>query len=182
MIAPKPAATDNLITADFVERLRRYISRRLRDPNDRDDILQESVARVLSRVSAGDLAGADVEPYAFRIAANLIIDGFRRRSGRVVEVPDGLANEEPTPDRVVAAREELAKMMNVIDDMPELRKSVFILVRVEGYSHKRVSEELGISQKAIEKHMSRALADIVMARRRLGEGKASRRMGGQYDR
>jgi RNA polymerase sigma-70 factor (ECF subfamily) len=56
--------------------------------------------------------------------------------------------------------------MEVIDAMPKLRRQVFIMARVEGHSHVEISQSLGVSRKAIEKHMSRALADLVKARRK----------------
>lgn len=167
MDMPNPTTTMGLIKADFVQRLGRYLARRIRVPEDRDDVVQEAITRVLARVRRGDLPASDLEPYAFRVASNLAIDRYRRKGADYVELPETLASEAPEPHRQYAAREELKVMAHVIQDMPQLRQDVFLAVRIEGLSHKEVSDKFGLSRKAIEKHMSRALADIVKARRQL---------------
>ena len=61
-------------------------------------------------------------------------------------------------------------MVRAIERMPPLRRTVFTRVRLDGVSHQDLCAELGISRKAVEKHMTRALADIVEARRKLKQG------------
>lgn len=180
MTLSNPLARESLIGRDFVRRLRRHILSRVDNAHECDDIFQETVARVLARLDTSDLGAEDVQPYAFRVASNLIHDRYRRGVHQVIEVPDSLESEFPQPERHYAARSELAEMMKVIDAMPSLRRRVFILVRVDGQSHKEVSEALGISLKAIEKHMTRALGDIVLARRRLTEQPKPSSVGENY--
>jgi RNA polymerase sigma-70 factor (ECF subfamily) len=44
-----------------------------------------------------------------------------------------------------------------IDSLPEKCRMVFVLCRIEGFSHKEVSGKLGISPKTIENQMTKAL-------------------------
>mgnify|MGYP006168079189 FL=1 len=44
--------------------------------------------------------------------------------------------------------------------MPALRRQVFVLYRVEGKSRSHIATLLQISEEAVSKHVSRALADI----------------------
>jgi RNA polymerase sigma factor (sigma-70 family) len=170
-----------VFSTDFVQRLQRHIGRRVASSHDRDDILQETLARVIARINMGLLALAEIEPYSFRVASNLIADSYRRRGPQWVEMPEGMQSPEPEPARVLEARQELDVMLAVIRGMPPLRRRVFMSIRVDGQSYKAVSRELGISEKAVEKHMTRALADIVRERRRLGPGQIGEAQGGRDD-
>lgn len=91
-----------------MDQLRRYITGKTPAPNDRDDILQERVVRVLARANTGSLPAAELGPYAFRVAANLINDGYRRGKRTLVEMPLDMASETPSPERIFEAREELS--------------------------------------------------------------------------
>jgi RNA polymerase sigma-70 factor (ECF subfamily) len=169
MSASQPSPGAVLIGGDFVRRLRKHIARAVKLDHECDDVFQEAAARVLARINSGQLQANDVEPYAFRVASNIIIDRHRSNKHQTTEIPEDLECSIAAPDKLHAAKAELAEVMKVIAGMPPLRRKVFISVRVEGKSHKEVSQTLGISQKSIEKHMSRALADLVMARRRLSD-------------
>ena len=47
-----------------------------------------------------------------------------------------------------------------VDNLPEKRKLVFIRAKIEGKKNKEVAEELGISVKAVEKHLHQAKEQI----------------------
>lgn len=51
----------------------------------------------------------------------------------------------------------LLKAQSVIAELPEQTRNVFIMHRMEGLKYKDISEKLGVSSKAIEYHMSKAL-------------------------
>lgn len=170
MTGPDAARPEGLVETDFIRRLGRHIARRVQHAEDSEDILQESVARAFARVRAGILAPRDIEPYAYRIAGNLMIDRVRRAGPPHVELSETLASDTPEPHRLAETREELAAMVRAIERMPPLRRTVFTRVRLDGVSHQDLCAELGISRKAVEKHMTRALADIVEARRKLKQG------------
>lgn len=178
-MAPQITATPVIeITPEFVKRLKRFVGRRVDGRADREDVLQEAVTRVLARVNSGALSEADMEPYAFRVASNLIMDRHRAAKRQFAELPESLSSDDPGPARIAEARAELAAVSDAIDRMPPLRRNVFLLVRVEGLSHKQVAKQLGLSQTAIEKHMTRAIAELVRVRRSLRGQKAESSFGG----
>ncbi|MFC6199405.1 RNA polymerase sigma factor [Ponticaulis profundi] len=164
---------------DFVKRLRRYVGKKTDSNADRDDIVQETLARIIARMSDGALAEAEHEPYAFRVASNLIVDGYRRGAKGFVGLSDTLVADTPGPDQITHAKRELESVQQVIQGMPKLRRQVFVLARVEGKSQAEISERLGISQKAIEKHITRALAELVKARREWQKDKSTSLTGGR---
>lgn len=57
--------------------------------------------------------------------------------------------------------DEIEKIINkTIEQMPPKRQEIFRLCRMEGMSHKMISETLGIAEKTIETHIRLALKDL----------------------
>ena len=49
--------------------------------------------------------------------------------------------------------------MALLEDMPRKRRNAFILVRIHGLSYAQTAAHMEISEKAVERHMTRALLD-----------------------
>ncbi len=57
---------------------------------------------------------------------------------------------------MLAGREALRRTTQVLMELPERTRHVFILRRLERLSHQEIAVRLGLSVSAIEKHMLRA--------------------------
>src|SRR5688572_6684276 len=100
--------TDSMI--DLAEPLRRFVQRRINDPHDADDIVQDVLMRALANP---DSLPPDerLAAWMFRAARNAIVDRYRaRKSERLDEEPVDDSEEEST---VVA---ELAKCLRCMID------------------------------------------------------------------
>jgi RNA polymerase sigma-70 factor (ECF subfamily) len=60
-------------------------------------------------------------------------------------------------------RQKLELLSKVVAAMPELRRQVFILRRVEGLSRDQIACQLGLADEAVKKHITRAMMDIAKA-------------------
>lgn len=150
---------------EFVQRheaeLRRYLHSRLHNAEDVADFMQECFLRLLRYVEVHD--EPDLERLMFRIANNLLTDNWRaaRAHHEREHVPltgVDLVNESPSQERHVAAEQRLARLKAVIDELPPKCRAVFVFSRIEGLSHAEIAEKFGISIKAVEKHITKALA------------------------
>jgi len=121
-----------------------------------DDIAQETLLKAIAKGSKAVL----VEPaYIRKIAANVAIDQFRRErargGGRTVALED--AYDAPAlaylPDQ-----ESALLLKQVVMALPPLYRDVFILNRFMGMTYAEIAARYGLSVKAIEYRMSRALA------------------------
>ena len=70
------------------------------------------------------------------------------------------ASQAPLPDRVLAGRQELELLKGALAVMPPLRRDVLVRRRLQGQSCAAIARDLGLSPKAVEKHITRGLADL----------------------
>jgi RNA polymerase sigma factor (sigma-70 family) len=143
--------------------LRRYLSRRLRNPDDAADVAQSS----FERVYAHGLTATITTPRAllFRTAQRVCIDTARHREVvRCWEQAEGVLLRDAnavSAERVAADRQLVEKIVQRLEQMPARRRDVFLLFRVYGYSRQELAKRLGISEAAVAKHVVRATVDCV---------------------
>jgi RNA polymerase sigma-70 factor (ECF subfamily) len=130
------------------------------------DVAEELTQDVFVRLQMSGRSELDSpRGFLFRTARNLALDHLRR-AGRVpIDALDEtaaaqLADASASPEEQVAAREELAIMRAIILELPPKCRQVFLLVRLEGLSHREVAAEMGMSQTMVRKHLARALGHI----------------------
>lgn len=102
----------------------------------------------------------------FRIARNLVIDRLRSRAraSMLFQVPDDWEQHgcmRPDPERSLLAAERLSRALAVIDAMPERRRRAFLLHRLDGLTYLQIAREMGVTVKAVEKHISAAMLQLV---------------------
>lgn len=140
--------------------LHRFALRRLRDRNDSDDLVQETFVRLYAYRSRRTVD--DVTAFCLAVATNLIRDRFRRMSkGPVMaELPDTFVCPQPRADEALLYRQRVEILSVAIEAMPPLRREVFLRCRLDGDAVTTISDDLGLSPSAIEKHVTRALTNL----------------------
>lgn len=144
--------------------LRSWLRRRLgslRD-NDVDDLLQEAFARIWEADSTTVRNG---RAYLYTTVRHLLTE-YGRRS-RIVPIErleeiDSLRiiSDEPGLDRRVGARQELERLRAIVAALPVQCRRVFELRKFEDWSQREVAMHMGLSEKTVENHLTRALARI----------------------
>ena len=142
-------------------RLQRRISRIIGCRTTASDLVHDIFLRLWKRKQEGiDEAPA----YLTRSARNAAIDHLRSERVRAGYV-DGTVPEQrfaapSSPHDIVAARDHLRRIDDVIRALPERSRHIFLLNRIHGRDYKEIARALGISAGAVEKHMMRALKAI----------------------
>ena len=167
---PEPKPNVERLVHDEEPLLRAYLRRRLRHGDDVDDYVQEVYARILATPPAGPVRSW--QGMLRRIASNLIIDGARnaRRQAASAQVrldeDWDVGDERPSAEDSVIARERLTKVIATLEEASPIARSVFLLVRVDGLTHREAAARLGIEPKAASRHVERVL---LLISRRLAE-------------
>lgn len=136
----------------------RYVRGRSGRHDIADDVAQETVARLVE-LSASQQIGS-LFALAFRIADNLLVDMHRRERRLSDEVDAEWRSEEPSLDRVLDSRRAVDVFNRCLRRMPPLRREVLIRRRLNQESCRAIGEDLSISAKAVEKHITRGMIDL----------------------
>lgn len=97
--------------------------------------------------------------YLFRAVRNGCYNYVTRELSRRAST-DGLENWEaqtPRPDQILHFDELQHKIESIIAQLPPQCKRVFLLNRFEGKKYAEIADELKISPKTVEMHISKAL-------------------------
>lgn len=106
---------------------------------------------------------SSVKSYVFTITYNSAISIIRKkaRESEFVEYLKTLQEINEDPVNIELEYNELAdKLDEIIRELPQRQKEVYLLHKVEGLKYSEIAERLNISLNTIENHMSRALKTI----------------------
>jgi RNA polymerase sigma-70 factor, ECF subfamily len=143
-----------------------FIARRVADPQDAEDVLQEVLLRIHRH--SDELASADrVAAWVHRIARNTIVDYYRRRAARP-ESPAGAAGDLDDPvggsldePAAEALRRELAACLRpLIDRLPDKHREALVLTEVEGLTQVEAAQRLGISVSGAKARVQRGRVQL----------------------
>jgi RNA polymerase sigma factor (sigma-70 family) len=146
--------------------LRCYLRRICKSSSEVPDLLQETLVRVLQRATKS--RPRCPKSFLFTTARNLWIDKLRRERVVCIEhVPSaiclGLPIDELSPERRLAAAQDLQRLTRAFEALPEKTRSVIWLRRVAGMSQRETSAILGIEEGALEGHMTRGMRVLAKA-------------------
>lgn len=146
--------------------LMRYLVRIWRNQAEIPDIRQEIYARVFE--SAIKRLPESPKAFLFVTARNLLADRVRRE--RIVSIdytqdvdPLNVLVDEVSPERRLSARQELRRLSEAFDKLSDNCRAVVWLRRVEGLSQREAAERLGLTEGALEGHLSRGLRALAKA-------------------
>ena len=144
-------------------RLRNFIRRRVADPRDAEDVLQDVFAEL---VEANQLLMPieHISGWLFRVARNRIIDLFRRKKGESLELEDLLPSTDAGPDAELARATLLDELEAAIAELPKEQRDVFVAHELEGRSFKEMADESGVSINTL---LSRKRYAVLHLRERL---------------
>lgn len=141
----------------YVLSIRNFIYSKSGDLKLSEDIVQDVFVKLWNKCT--DVRFSTVKPYLYRIADNLLIDHFRHN--KVVlnhrMKLDASPSTNESPQFLMEEQEFKERVENVINEMPEINRVVFLMNRIEKMTYREIAERLGLSQKAIEKRMAKAL-------------------------
>jgi len=147
--------------------LRVWLRRRSRvfHESDADDLVQEAYARIWAADFSHIRNG---RAYLYTTVKRLVAEYARRsRIAPIVLVGElesqCIVSDEPGPDRQVGARQELAQLHSIVALLPAQCRRVFELRKLEGLSHREVTQRMSLSEKTVENHLTRAIARIGQA-------------------
>jgi RNA polymerase sigma factor (sigma-70 family) len=145
------------IIAEEGSRLRNFIRRRVPDPSDVEDIVQE-VFYELVEANRLLMPIDHVTGWLFRVARNRITDLFRKKKpetfsdaavknedGEALRIEDLLPSPEAGPEALYARHALLDELELALDELPDEQREVFVAHELEGRSFKELSAESSVN-------------------------------------
>jgi len=137
-----------------------YLRRVWAHIDDVHDLRQEIYVRVYE--AAARARPHQPKSFLFATARHLMTDRLRR--GRVVSIePVGdfeslnVLVDEVTPERRLGARQNLRRLADAFDLLPDRCREVVWLRRVEELPQKEVAARMGITEKTVEKQVAKGM-------------------------
>ena len=157
-------------------RLRSFIRRRVPDPRDAEDILQDVFYKL---VEANRLLMPieHVTGWMFRVARNRITDLFRKKkpetfrdaavedeAGEALQLEDLLPSPDAGPEALYVRSVLLDELELALDELPDEQREIFVAHELEGRSFREMAAETGVSVNTL---LSRKRYAVLHLRERL---------------
>jgi RNA polymerase sigma-70 factor (family 1) len=139
--------------------IRNFIYFKTSDPDLADDLAQDTFIKLWENRAKIDRK--TLKAYLYTIAGNLSINQLKRQQLQY-KFAKTVVNrvDDASPEYLAQMKEYEQKLQDVIASIPEGSREVFLMNRLEDMKYREIAERLGISVKAVEKRMSRALQII----------------------
>lgn len=124
-----------------------------------EDAVQEALIKLWEKRKTLKKDGS-VSGFLHRVAYNEFVNICRKRKGleKTIDAIKYQAYQESVEEDEGNLEDKIRLIQEVIAELPEKRKEIFLMCKQQGKSYKEVAEELQISVKTVENQMSKALS------------------------
>ncbi len=141
----------------------RYFLRRTSNHAEAEDLTQE----VFIRLANTDMTAIRTrEAYIFQTASNLLRDRARRERVRAdyrdeAQHAADFGMDLLDPHRVAEGHDMLQALYAGLAELPDRTRRIFVLYRIENVAKKTIAARFGITERAVEKQVTRAMGFLV---------------------
>lgn len=164
--AGRKEAFEYLFTT-YYPRLRNYASHFITDVDDVEDIIQDCFVSLWNCRTM--LTGISLSSMLFTMVRNgclnflkhkAIAQGYNAEELKHISGSEALYNLDflGSADEELLYNELRRQIDEVLSNLPERSRQVFVMSRFEGLKNKEIAERLDISVKVVEKHITKSLA------------------------
>lgn len=148
--------------------VRGWLRASLRVDNE-DDVIQEAYAAMFAHGGFDDVING--RAWFFAVARNIVLKQMRRdRIVRIEAVAEidalGIVDYEPSAERAVSGRQELARVQRLIEALPERCRLIFTMRKIDGLPQREIAARLRVSENIVEKEAAKGLRLVLQG---LGE-------------
>jgi RNA polymerase sigma factor (sigma-70 family) len=148
----------DFLVADY-SAMDRRLALRLGSADLASDVMQETYLRVEALNEIESIRSP--KDYLFRIALNIANDRHRAANRRLTsEEVDSLLDlpdDRPDPEREIEARSEMNLLKRAIAELPERRRKVLMLSRIEGLPNREIAARLRVTVRTVEMDLKQAI-------------------------
>ena len=153
--------------------VRAWLRRGKVPPAEVEDVIQEAYCRLAGLKGVAHIANP--RAYFFTVVRGIVIDQVRRaRVVRIETVTEidalNVILDDPSPERVVGGRRELARVRRLIAALPDRCRRIFEMRKIDGLSQREIARVMGVTETIVENDVVRGQRLILKA---LADGEAA---------
>ncbi len=139
----------------------RFVDAMLRQRDEAEEVAQEVMLELWEQRTALD-PDRPVQAWLFRAARNRALNMVRHRKVREATAPQvsALARAPEPADERATAQEMHVALHEALAALPPRCREVFVMSRSDGLRNAQIAETLGVTVKAVEAQMGRALKTL----------------------
>jgi RNA polymerase sigma-70 factor (ECF subfamily) len=139
------------LLTDVTPPILRFLSRRIADPHEREDVYQDTLMALHCARHTYD-PSRGFEPWLFAIARHVLVDHFRRRGVRTARE----VLVEALPERGAAADPDGPRLEEALAQLPAAQREAFEMLQLEGISVAAAAARAGTTPGALKVRAHRA--------------------------
>jgi RNA polymerase sigma-70 factor (ECF subfamily) len=152
----------------FAQKVLNYVYRMINVPEEAEDLAQETFVAVYQKLETLK-DDRKFEPWLFRIARNFVYQKYRSRTSSIISSDaldeDGqpilqLADTRKNPDEEFQSHELKDVIKEVIADLPEKYREVFILSALQHLRYQQIAEIVDRSLPSVKTDIHRARLEV----------------------
>lgn len=141
------------------DHLRNFIYYKCGELEMAEDITQESYVKMWEKCR--DVLFEKAKSFLFTVGYRLMLDRIKAQKVRLSFLKESLpVTNSEDPYFVLRTEEFRKKIEEVISELPEGQREVFLMNRIDKISYVKIAEILEISETAVEKRISKALLTL----------------------
>lgn len=143
---------------DYRDNVRRYISGKVRNIHDIEDLTSDVFVKVYEKLEKFDGEKASVSTWVYTITRNTVID-FYRTNKTCEELPETLVSDDCVDENVIR-EESLSDLCDALESLDERSRDLIIFHYYKGLTLKEIAEKMSISYSYAKLLHNNALAKL----------------------
>lgn len=124
-----------------------------------EDVVQDTLLKVWEHREEWEQIN-NLEAFAIATCRNRALD-VMKRAGRNTEKLDEMAHfSSQTPQEQLEADEQISLVNRLMDDLPEVQRTIMLLRDIEGKTYQEIAQTLDISETQVKVYLHRARTKI----------------------
>lgn len=141
------------------DKLYRLAVRITLDTAEAEDVVQETLVKVWKRCSDWE-DPKEVEAFSYTVCRNAAIDAADRAGRGNVTLDEAKEKADFTVTNAADTAERLSIVKKLMDNLPEIQRSIMELRDIEGKTYQEIADILDISDSQVKVYLFRARTKI----------------------
>lgn len=150
----KDATAQKELYERYAGKLYALCCRYIKEKMEAEDVLIIAFTKILERIDQFKGEGS-FEGWMKRVVVNESLTYLRRNKNMYLEIDIEAADREPYFE-MMENHLQAEDLMKMIEELPAGYRTVFNMYAIDGYTHKEIADQLGISENTSKSQLSRA--------------------------